>query len=107
MADKTVRARYVGGTDIVMPHLEQAGGPHAGEKRVRLPDGEAIFVPIQADVPQGGVVEVPDCRAFVVTGDVILIDHASADGREDFEIVGKKPESDDEPAKPGPLKKES
>lgn len=88
---KNVQARYLAGTMIVMPHLEGAGGPHAGQALVRLADGAGIFVSKDEcnpdALPAGAVVEIPDCAAVVVTGDVIPLDRYSAEARSDFEIV--------------------
>jgi hypothetical protein len=88
-----VKARYLGGSPIVMPHLEGGLGPHAGESYVTRADGEREFRPIDEDIAEGEEVVIVDAGALVVTGDVITLDRESAEGRADFELVGGKPKA--------------
>lgn len=81
------KARYLGGSPIVMPHLEGGLGPHAGECYVITADGDAEFRPAHAELKEGEQLLAGDAGALVVTGDVIDLDADSAEGRADFEVV--------------------
>lgn len=69
MAD-LVHARYLGGTRVVMPDL--AGRKRCCEKENQRPDDPSAR---------------PNPKVLVETGDVILLDRYSAEGRSDFEVV--------------------
>lgn len=71
MADDLVHARYLGGTEVVMPDL-------AGRDRCCRPENQR-----STDLPERGPIPATVLRR----GDVILLDRASAEGREDFEVV--------------------
>jgi len=102
-----VKARYLGGTPILMSNLEDGmDGPHVGECYVIKADGDAEFRPVGAEIAEGERLLMSDAGAFLVTGDVILLDRYSAEGREDFEVVGAKPKAAKKPKAAAAAEKE-
>lgn len=70
---KTVTARYLGGTDVAFPHLADVDrNTEAYEEWV------------------AGGSEGVNPRCLVVHGDEFPVDEASAEGREDLEVVQER-----------------